>query len=93
MKTKVLHKPDERRFELPLDNGQAAHISYRREGDHLSLMHSEVPAALRGQGIGKDLVLGTFEVIQEEGLTATAYCSYIRAVAKRSDTWKDIIQF
>lgn len=93
MDNNIIHNKEESRFELPLEQGAKAVIRYRKKGNHLDLLHSEVPSSMRGQGIGKQLVLKTFEAIEKEGYTATAYCSYIRAVAKRSDEWRDKIQY
>ncbi|WP_290682533.1 GNAT family N-acetyltransferase [Kordia sp.] len=56
------------------------------------LVHSEVPYNLRGQGIGKVLVEKTFEKLTDEGYKAIAICSYVKAVAKRSEKWKTIIE-
>jgi len=42
--------------------------------------------------IGKVLVEKTFEKLTEEGYTAVAICSYVKAVASRSEKWKHIIQ-
>ena len=91
MNNKIKHKPEQKRFELELENGLTAFIMYKRKNDHLALIHSEVPESLRGQGIGKKLVLKTLEQIEKEGLTATAYCPYIKAVVLDSEKWKNII--
>lgn len=87
----LIHNKNQHQFELMLENGEKAIVQYRKEGNHLSLLHSEVPHALRGGRIGKELLEKTFEAIEKAGLTATAYCSYIRAVAKRSSKWNKII--
>ena len=92
METNIVHNTAKQQFELPLADGSMALVTYSQKGSHLNLMHSEVPREHRGEGIGKELVLKTFEAIEKEGLTATAYCSYIRAVAQRSNKWKNIIQ-
>lgn len=51
-----------------------------------------MPYNLRGQGIGKVLVEKTFEQLTKEGYKAVAVCTYIKAVARRSDKWSKIIQ-
>ena len=52
------------------------------------LMHAFVPYDLRGQGVGKELVLKTFKRLKKEGYEAIAVCSYIRAIAERETEWK-----
>lgn len=92
MGNNIIHNKAKHQFEMHINDDSIAFIEYSIKGKHLNLLHAEVPRELRGQGIGKDLVLKSFALIEDKGYTATAYCSYIRAVAMRSDKWKDIIK-
>ncbi|RZN83422.1 MAG: N-acetyltransferase [Winogradskyella sp.] len=87
----IKHDKDHSRFTLNI-NGELAKVDYTLKDNKMYLVHSEVPYNLRGQGIGKILVEKTFEKLTEEDYKAVAVCSYIKAVAKRSDTWNKIIQ-
>ncbi|WP_070138145.1 GNAT family N-acetyltransferase [Crocinitomix algicola] len=91
MDNKLTHNKFDRHFELCLNNNEKAYVSYTKSGNHLNLVHSEVPSHLRGQGIGRELVLKTFDAIRNEKLTATAHCSYIRAVRQRNPLYADVI--
>lgn len=91
MDSKLTHNKFDKQFELALTNGAKAIVSYVLNGTHLSLIHSEVPHNHRGQGIGKELVLKTFDAIRKEQLTATARCSYIRAVRQINLQYTDVI--
>jgi len=84
------HDKENRKFTLDI-NGEEAKVAYAWKDDRMCLIHSEVPYNLRGKGIGKELVLQTFEKIKEEGHKAVAVCSYIKAVALRSKKWRTII--
>ena len=89
---KIIHDKEKRMFILPLENEREARVVYTLDGSGgMRLVHSEVPHDLRGKGIGKKLVLETFEKLTEEGFEATAVCSYILAVAKRHPQWSAII--
>ncbi|HNP35212.1 MAG TPA: GNAT family N-acetyltransferase [Woeseiaceae bacterium] len=90
--TDIVHDKAKQQFYLTAD-GHKAFIDYRMENGRYQLLHSEVPSALRGQGIGKVLVEKTFAAIEAEGKTATAICSYIRHVAKRSGQWDDTVSY
>lgn len=87
----IIHQKEQNRFVLNID-GAIAKVDYQIKNDKMYLVHSEVPESLRGQGIGKKLVLQTFEKLTQEGYTAVAICRYIKSVAQRSDVWKNIIE-
>ncbi|WP_234974636.1 N-acetyltransferase [Tenacibaculum agarivorans] len=85
------HNKDENKYTLDI-NGQEAKVEYVFQEGQMLLTHSEVPYQLRGKGIGKELVLKTFERLTEEGHKAVAVCSYIKTVKNRNSYWKDIIR-
>lgn len=87
----IVHEKENRRFTLDI-NGEMAKVAYNIRDGKMYLNHSEVPYNLRGQGIGKVLVEKTFEQLTKEGYTAVAICSYIRAIAQRSEHWNTSMQ-
>lgn len=89
---KIKHDLENQRFTLDI-NGEIAKVDYQLRDNKMYLIHSEVPYNLRGQGIGKILVEKTFEQLTKEGYKAVAICSYIKAIAFRSDTWKTSIEY
>ncbi len=71
-----------RRFELA--SGDAvAFIEYRRDGDAVDLVHTEVPQALEGKGIGSALVRGTLERLRAEGARVVPSCSFVARYIER----------
>ena len=90
----IIHDTENRMFILPLDGTNSAKVMYSLDScSGMRLVHSEVPMSHRGKGIGKELVLKTFQKLTDEGFEATAVCSYIRAVAMRHEKWKTIINY
>ncbi|MEP0266698.1 N-acetyltransferase [Dokdonia sp.] len=85
------HDKENKKYTLNI-NGEEAKVEYVFKNDKMYLVHSEVPYNLRGKGIGKELVLKTFEKLTEEAHKAVAICSYIKAVKNRDDYWKNIIE-
>ena len=59
------------RFELDAD-GHVAFSNYQRDGDLLTIMHTEVPAALNGRGIGSALVRGLLDIARAQELEGQA---------------------
>jgi len=87
----IVHDKNKKSFLLDI-NGEIAKVDYQLRNDKMYLIHSEVPYDLRGNGIGKVLVEKTFEKLNTEGYKAIAICSYIKAVAQRSEKWNKIIE-
>jgi uncharacterized protein len=73
----VLDDADHNRFVVR-ENGSVAELVYRRNGRRLVLVHTEVPEALREQGIGARLVSAAVEQARAEGLTLVPLCPYAR---------------
>ena len=86
----LIHDIDGQQFILDI-NGENAKVEYTLRNGQMFLVHSEVPFNLRGQGIGKVLVEKSFEQLTQEGFQAVTVCSYIKAMAERSEKWKSII--
>ena len=87
----IKHDKENKQFVMEI-NGDIAKVTYSLKNDKMYLTYSEVPFKLRGKGYGKELVEGTFEQLTKEGYKAVAVCSYIKAVARRSEKWNSIIE-
>lgn len=57
------------RFELDAD-GHLAYVTHRRDGERLVLVHTEVSEALRGRGLGEQLVEAAVDVYVTRGVSA-----------------------
>lgn len=66
------------RFETEVD-GHAAFLEYRREGDDLVLVHTDVPPVLGGRGLGGVLVAAAVDDARARGLTLVPVCDYARS--------------
>jgi predicted GNAT family acetyltransferase len=73
----VVDNPGESRFELETDAGPAV-LEYRRSGDRLALIHTEVPPAVRERGLGTRLVEAAFLEAREKGLRIVPHCPFVR---------------
>jgi predicted GNAT family acetyltransferase len=60
------------------EGGEEAELTYRRSGERLSIVHTGVPPALEGQGIGGTLVRAALDLARAEGLTVVPYCPFAR---------------
>ncbi len=64
-------------FEIA-DNGDLAELIYRRRADRLVLIHTEVPEAMGGRGVGGQLVRAALRKAKAEGLTVVPLCPFAR---------------
>lgn len=71
------------RFYVPGQDADLAYISYYFEDNqhqnHIYVDHTVVSDQLKGQGIGKQLVLKVVEMAQERKLMITPECSFVAA--------------
>lgn len=74
--------PERSRFEAPVDDG-VAFLTYRRKDGEMHLLHTEVPDAASGNGVGSRLVRHAAERAQEEGLRVVAACPFASAYLER----------
>jgi hypothetical protein len=72
----------ESRFEVHAD-GHLAELQYRRNGNRLVLIHTEVPESLEGQGIGGDLMAAAVDRAAREGMTLVPLCPFARVWLQR----------
>lgn len=76
MTNTVRDDPARQRYELQVESA-VAFINYRREGRIVSMTYAEVPAALRGGGVGSRLVEGALALVRERGEKVVPLCSFV----------------
>lgn len=87
----VRDNPRQQRFELETAAGPAV-ADYRRDGNVLTIFHTEVPRALRGRGIGEMLVRGVLEDIRRRGLKLVPRCGFVRVFLDDNPEFRDLIE-
>ena len=86
----VVHNEHESRYEMPVD-GSKAILVYRRNGNVLQLVHTEVPVEFEGRGLASKLVQGALDDIRARGETIVPRCSYVSAWLKRHPAYQDLV--
>ena len=78
------------RYELEVD-GAVAFIDHVGEGDAVAFMHTEVPEAMAGKGIGSKLVRGALDDARSRGLKVVPRCPFVREYVERHPEYQDIV--
>ncbi len=87
---RVRDNTEQQRFEVDTDAGLAV-AEYRRDGDTLIIFHTEVPPALRGQGIGDRLVRGVLEDMRRRQLKVVSRCWFVREFIGSNPEYQDLL--
>ncbi|MEN0054655.1 MAG: GNAT family N-acetyltransferase [Mucilaginibacter sp.] len=73
-------------YELIVE-GTRSFVDYKKRGDNVYLIHTEVPEEMEGKGIASDLVEKTFLYLEQNNLKMVPLCAYIISYLKRHPEW------
>jgi uncharacterized protein len=82
MTSTVTDNADENRLEIH-ENGELAELLYRIRAGRLILVHTEVPDALGGRGLGGQLVQAAIDKAAHDGMTLVPLCPFARGWLER----------
>jgi uncharacterized protein len=82
MTSTVTDNADEHRLEIH-DGGELAELRYRTRAGRLILVHTEVPDALGGRGLGGELVRAAIDKAAHDGMTLVPLCPFARGWLER----------
>jgi predicted GNAT family acetyltransferase len=86
----IINNEQRQQFQLELE-GELASLEYRLHEGMIVLMHTEVPAALGGRGIGSALAEYALNYARTNHLPAKVYCTFVAAYVKRHPEYQDIV--
>ncbi len=90
MGIKVQHNPQVKRFETTVE-GVSAFLTYTQEEKVLTLLHTEVPPALEGRGIGSRLAGSALDYARQQDLKVVAKCSFVAKYIERHQKYADLL--
>lgn len=86
----VRHAPERSRFEIVIGDDVAT-LAYTRDGNRISLDHTEVPPSLEGRGVGSRLARGGLEFARAHRLRVIVFCPFVRAYLQRHPEYADLV--
>jgi predicted GNAT family acetyltransferase len=78
----VVHNPAARRFEVVVDGAMGV-LDYALSDGRISFLHTGVPSALEGRGLGSRLAKAGLDYARREGLRVVAQCPFVRSYLER----------
>ena len=78
------------RFELEIE-GITAFLEYKRSGDWLFLIHTEVPEAMEGKGVGSAIIQKTLQYAKDNNYKIVPICPFVQSFLKRHPEWNEIV--
>lgn len=79
------------RFEADLGDGSSAIAVYDLRPDRIIFIHTEVPPAHEGQGIGSALIRFALKSARERGLHVVPICPFFAAYMKKHTEEQDLL--
>jgi predicted GNAT family acetyltransferase len=87
----VQHDPGHQRFFLDVNGGTAV-LDYRRLPDGtLDLVHTGVPEAAAGQGVGGKLASAAFAWARQAGVKLVPTCPFVQKWLERHPEAQDLV--
>lgn len=87
----VRDNPGEHRYEVHVDGELGGFAVYRRDGDRITFVHTEVDDAHEGKGVGSELVRRALDDVRARGLRVVAECPFVRGWIARHDRYADLL--
>jgi predicted GNAT family acetyltransferase len=78
------------RFEVSIQ-GSTAFLDYHLAPPKLTLIHTEVPEAIRGHAVGGKLARAALDFARREGLYVNPLCSFVAAYIRRHSEYADLV--
>jgi uncharacterized protein len=86
----VVNRPEGHRFEAQV-GGEVAFLEYALMGSQLTLIHTEVPEALAGQGVGSALAKTALDYARANQLKVNPLCPFVRNYLRHHPEYQDVL--
>jgi predicted GNAT family acetyltransferase len=86
----VTHEHSAHRFVFR-QGAHLAKLNYRRSGESIRLVHTEVPEELGGHGVGSMLARAALDYARAEGLRVIPDCPFVAGYLERHPEYRDLI--
>lgn len=86
----IVDNQEARRYEQQTEHGLAM-LEYRGHGRRIEFVHTEVPPAAEGRGVGGALVRAALDAARERGLRVIPTCPFVHAFIERHPEYRELV--
>lgn len=79
------------RFEIQRNGEVVGHLDYRTQGNTVDLTHAETDDAVRGEGMGGQLVQGALDTIKTEKMTVIPTCPFVASWIESHEDYQSLL--
>lgn len=88
----VVDALEQRRFEIRSGDRVAGFTEYRRRGNLIAFIHTEVASEFEGHGVGSRLIIAALDTARDQGLAVLPFCPFVRGfIAKHPDDYLALV--
>ena len=87
----VTNNKRQSQFEIKLEDGEIAELTYRWLKGSMVLMHTGVPKSGQNRGVGSALAKYALENARTHHLKVIVYCPFVATYLKRHPEYNDVI--
>jgi predicted GNAT family acetyltransferase len=91
MSVTVTEVPERSRYEAHVDGELAGFVDYRRKGDVVVFIHTEVDAEHQGQGVAGIIARAVLDDVRRRGLRARVPCPFLSQWVTRHPEYDDLL--
>lgn len=86
----VRRNEGEEQFEAEV-GGETAVLTYAEQHGKLYLLHTQVPEAMEGHGVGGALVRAAMDFATAQGVKVVPFCPFARAWLQRHPQYEEMV--
>ena len=86
----VKNNTEEHRYEAQVGEAMAE-LTYHRDGDKITYVHTEVPDEMEGRGIGGSLAHTALEDARAQNLSIVPRCPFVAAYVQKHEEYHSLL--
>jgi uncharacterized protein len=87
----VVDHADALQYEVTVDGEPAGVIRYIRDGETITMVHTEIEPKFEHHGVGAELVKRALEDVRAKGEKVRPLCPFVVAYLRRHPDYDDIV--